>query len=46
MPIKSFADDITSAVFDGECPKGFPAALQSVTRRKLRMVDADRKSVV
>ncbi len=40
MPIKSFADDITSAVFDGECPKGFPAGLQSVTRRKLRMVDA------
>jgi toxin HigB-1 len=40
MAIKSFADDITSAVFDGECPKGFPAELQSATRRKLRMVDA------
>ena len=40
MPIKSFADDTTSAVFDGECPKGFPPELQSATRRKLRMIDA------
>jgi proteic killer suppression protein len=40
MAIKSFADDKTSAVFDGKCPKGFPAELQSATRRKLRMVDA------
>lgn len=40
MAIQSFADKITSAVFDGECPKGFPKELQSATRRKLRMVDA------
>ena len=40
MAIKSFATDITKAVFDGECPKGFPVELQSATRRKLAMIDA------
>jgi proteic killer suppression protein len=40
MAIKTFATDITKAVYDGECPRGFPANLQKVTRRKLRMIDA------
>jgi toxin HigB-1 len=40
MAIKSFADDKTRAVFDGDLPKGFPKELQSATRRKLRMIDA------
>jgi len=40
MGIKSFADNVTRAVFAGECPKGFPSELQSATRRKLGMVHA------
>jgi proteic killer suppression protein len=34
--IKSFRDRTTEAVFNGESPKGFPADLVKVTRRKLR----------
>jgi proteic killer suppression protein len=30
-------------VFNGRCPKGFPADLLKVARRKLRMVDAAAK---
>ena len=38
--IRSFRDKITEAVFNGECPKGFPADIQKVARRKLGMVHA------
>jgi proteic killer suppression protein len=38
--IKSFSDKLTEAVFNGESPKGFPADLVRVARRKLRMVHA------
>jgi proteic killer suppression protein len=40
MPIRSFRDRVTEAVYGGECPKGFPADLVKVARRKLRMVEA------
>ena len=39
--IRSFRDNKrTEAVFDGEAPKGFPADLVSVARRKLRYLNA------
>ena len=38
--IKSFRDRITEAVFNGESPKGFPADLVKVARRKLRYLNA------
>lgn len=38
--IVSFKDSVTEAVFNGQCPKGFPANIFSVARRKLAMVDA------
>lgn len=38
--IRSFRDGITEAVFRGECPKGFPANLLKVARRKLAMLEA------
>jgi proteic killer suppression protein len=41
--IRSFRNAMTEAVFNGECPKGFPADIQSVARRKLRMIDAAAK---
>jgi len=41
--IRSFLDAATEAVFNGECPKGFPADIVGVARRKLRMVDAAAK---
>ncbi|MBO1022349.1 type II toxin-antitoxin system RelE/ParE family toxin [Methylobacterium sp. SD274] len=34
--IRSFHDRMTEAVFRGRCPKGFPADLLKVARRKLR----------
>lgn len=40
MPIRSFRDKTTEAVFGGKCPKGFPSDLFSVTRRKLAILDA------
>lgn len=41
MPmIKRFRDKVTEAVFIGECPKGFPADLLKVARRKLRYLNA------
>jgi proteic killer suppression protein len=43
MPIRSFHDRVTAAVYDGECPKGFPADLVKVARRKLRMVEAAKE---
>jgi toxin HigB-1 len=38
--IRSFRDAATEAVFNGKCPKGFPADILKVARRKLRMLDA------
>jgi len=38
--IRSFRDRITEAVFKGEGPKGFPADLVKVARRKLRYLNA------
>jgi addiction module HigA family antidote len=38
--IRSFRDKTTEAVFNGECPKGFPADLVKVARRKLRYLNA------
>jgi toxin HigB-1 len=38
--IKSFKSDKTKAVFDGGSPKGFPADLVKVARRKLRYLNA------
>jgi toxin HigB-1 len=38
--IRSFRDKTTEAVFDGESPKGFPADLVKVARRKLRYLGA------
>ncbi len=38
--ILSFRDKTTEAVFNGEAPKGFPADLVPVARRKLRYVHA------
>ncbi len=38
--IVRFRDKTTEAVFNGECPKGFPAELLQVARRKLRYLNA------
>jgi len=38
--IKSFGDKKTAAVFSGFAPKGFPADILPVCRRKLRILDA------
>jgi toxin HigB-1 len=38
--IRSFRGKITDAVFNGESPKGFPADLVKVARRKLRYLNA------
>jgi toxin HigB-1 len=38
--IKTFRDKTTKAVFDGETPRGFPADLIKVARRKLRYLHA------
>jgi toxin HigB-1 len=38
--IRTFRDKTTKAVFDGEAPKGFPADLVKVARRKLRYLHA------
>ena len=38
--IRSFRDKTTEAVFNGESPKGFPADLVKVARRKLRYLSA------
>ena len=38
--IRSFRDKITEAIFNGESPKGFPADLVKVARRKLRYLNA------
>jgi proteic killer suppression protein len=41
--IRSFRDAKTREVFEGRCPKGFPANILRVARRKLGMVDAATK---
>ena len=38
--IKSFKNELTRAVFEGEGRKGFPSDLLKVTRRKLQYLDA------
>ena len=38
--IRSFRDKTTEAIFNGESPKGFPADLVKVARRKLRYLNA------
>jgi proteic killer suppression protein len=38
--IRSFKDRLTRAVFEGESPKGFPADIVKVARRKLRYLNA------
>lgn len=38
--IRGFKDKNTELVFDGRCPKGFPADLFKVVRRKLGYLDA------
>ena len=43
MAVRSFRDAKTEAVFHGECPRGFPANIIKVARRKLRMVDAAKE---
>ncbi|CAA7616075.1 Plasmid maintenance system killer [Magnetospirillum sp. LM-5] len=37
--IRSFADKRTAAIFAGLCPKGTPADVANVARRKLAMID-------
>ena len=38
--IRSFRNKLTEVVFNGESPKGFPADLLKVARRKLRYLNA------
>jgi proteic killer suppression protein len=38
--IEGFRDKRAAAVFLGKMPKGFPTAIATVARRKLRMLDA------
>ena len=38
--IRTFRDKTTRAVFDGETPRGFPADLVKMARRKLRYLHA------
>jgi len=38
--ILSFRDKVTEAVFNGQCPKGFPFQLVKVARRRLEAVNA------
>jgi toxin HigB-1 len=40
VAIQSFADAMTEAVFHGRHPKGFPATILGVARRKLRQIHA------
>lgn len=38
--IRSFKGKITEAVFNGQCPKGFPVQIFPVARRRLEALDA------
>jgi toxin HigB-1 len=35
-----FADVLTEAVFNGNCPKGLPSSIVETARRKVAMIDA------
>jgi toxin HigB-1 len=41
--IRSFKGKWAGALFQGECPKGFPTEILRVTRRKLEMINAAEK---
>ena len=41
--IVSFRDRTTEAVFHGRAPKGFPADIERIARRKLGLLDAAKK---
>lgn len=43
--IEGFRDKRTAAVWAGSLPKGFPADMASVARRKLRMLDVATRLV-
>ena len=45
MAIRTFRDAATKAIFDGVCPKGFPANIIRVARRKIRMIDAAKELI-
>jgi len=38
--IKSFKGKFAEALFDGKCPKGFPATMAKRARRKLGVIEA------
>ena len=38
--IRSFSDEATKDIFEGNIPRGFSAAVLSATRRKLRYLDS------
>jgi len=38
--IRGFKNRVTEAVFNGQCPKGFPVQIFPAARRKLGAVDA------
>jgi proteic killer suppression protein len=38
--ILNFRDKVTEAVFNGQCPRGFPIQLVKVARRRLEAVNA------
>jgi toxin HigB-1 len=40
MAIRSFKNEGAAQVYQGNCPRGFPAKIFNVTRRKLAMLDA------
>jgi len=43
--IRSFKNKVTEAVFNGQCPKGFPVQIFRVARRKLEALDAAEQLV-
>jgi proteic killer suppression protein len=38
--IRNFKSKVTEAVFNGQCPKGFPVQIFKVARRKLEALEA------
>ena len=43
MTIRSYRDEVTAGVSEGECPKGFPSDILKVARRKLQMIEAAKE---